>query len=115
MLKREVVLTELKPEFVEEYRSYHDAVWPELEGLYREAGYYEMSCFLNGSRLIIYMVYDEDRLLQRQNWLNTHHVQQKWQSIMQKFKSKTVGPFDEVYRLPSLVEKEQSALEPACR
>jgi L-rhamnose mutarotase len=99
MIRREVVLVELDPGAVSEYRKLHRSVWPELEEIYRQAGYQEMSCFLNGTWVIIYMSYDAEKLAQRREWLNTHEVQQNWQAVMQRFKAKTIESFEEIYRL----------------
>jgi L-rhamnose mutarotase len=99
MQKREVILTELKPEFVEDYRRYHESVWPELEQVYRDAGYHDLSCFLSGAKLIIYMAYDEKKMTSRRDWLNEHRIEQKWQEIMRMFKDKTAESFEEIYRL----------------
>ena len=108
MQKREIIMTELKPESVDQYRRYHDAVWTELEEIYREAGYEEISCFLRGSKLIVYVAYDEERMVASRDWLDGHHVEQKWQAIMQRFKCEDAieVAFDEVYRLPSRARKE---------
>lgn len=103
MQKREVILTELKPEFVEEYRCYHKEVWPELEAVYQKAGYCEMSCFLNGTKLIVFIAYDEKKLNARRRWLASQEVIQQWDALMEKFKDNRAEKclFGEIYRLPS--------------
>ena len=69
------------PGYEEEYQRRHDAIWPELAALLREAGISNYSIFLDEAtrRLFAYMEvserYDAD-------WLPQQSVMRKWWDMM---------------------------------
>jgi L-rhamnose mutarotase len=92
----------LKPESVKEYKHYHANVWPELEELYQKSGVTEVSCFLSGDELCVYVEYDPAIREPLEEELNKNPVEQKWQAIMKDFtdSQRPSTRFEEVYRLP---------------
>src|SRR5712671_1973793 len=71
----------LKPGHVDEYRRRHDAIWPELATLLRDAGIYDYSIFLDEETLHLFAVLklrpDETRAA-----LPDHPVMKRWWSYM---------------------------------
>jgi L-rhamnose mutarotase len=71
----------LKPGAVEEYRRRHDAIWPELVSVLREAGIYDYSIFLDAESLNLFAVLKlaPDH---RRDSLPAHPVMQRWWTYM---------------------------------
>jgi L-rhamnose mutarotase len=92
----------LRPECVEAYRACHREVWPELEDLYRSCGVVELSCFLRGRELLVYLEVEEVAFKAARATLSTHPVEVRWQAAMRKFNAaqSSEDEFGEVYRLP---------------
>ena len=103
---RKVMLSRLRPECIEEYKTYHRDVWPELLRAYCRAGIYEVSCFLHGSDLLVYMDYDEARYASCCKELEQDPVQQKWHSLMAPLADPFFQPveFEEVFHMQGLSE-----------
>lgn len=72
---------QLLPGFEEEYQRRHDAIWPELAALLREAGISNYSIFLDDDtrRLFAYMEVSERY---DSHWLPRQGVMQKWWDMM---------------------------------
>ena len=72
---------QLLPGYEEEYRRRHDAIWPELAVLLREAGISNYSIFLDDvtRRLFAYMEVSERY---DGNWLPQQPVMRKWWDMM---------------------------------
>lgn len=72
---------QLKPGAVAEYKARHDAIWPELAALLREAGIYDYSIFLDEATLALFAVLklrdDANR-----DALPDHPVMRKWWDMM---------------------------------
>ena len=72
---------QLKPGAADEYHRRHDAIWPELVTLLREAGIYDYSIFLDPASLNLFAVlklapgHRRDRLAQ-------DPIMQRWWSYM---------------------------------
>jgi L-rhamnose mutarotase len=94
-------MARIKPECLEAYKEYHRHVWPELEAVYRQAGFTELSCFLNDKLLLIYLEYDEARYVASRDWLDRNEFQLKWQALMKPMSDPdfTKLDFEEVYRM----------------
>lgn len=102
-LRREIYRQELRPGQGAGYRALHRAVWPELEAVYREAGYTDLACFIHNDTVLILVAYDPERLAARKDWLEAHPVERRWQALMAAYKSPDAGgaaTFEEIYRLP---------------
>lgn len=92
----------LRPECIEAYRDFHREVWPELEDLYRSCGVVNLSCFLHGRELAVYLEVDEGAFQASYAYLTAHPVERRWQAAMQELNEDkaAVDEFSEVYRLP---------------
>ena len=67
--------------YEEEYKKRHDAIWPEMVKLLKEAGVSEFSIFLDGETNILFaylLVEDPGKLRELPN----NPVQQKWWAMM---------------------------------
>jgi L-rhamnose mutarotase len=71
----------LKPGAAEEYRRRHDAIWPELVSVLREAGIYDYSIFLDAESLSLFAVL---KLApnHRRDSLPTNAVMHRWWTYM---------------------------------
>lgn len=101
MTKRTMHLARIKPDCLETYKEYHRHVWPELEAVYRKAGFTSLSCFLNDNLLLIYLEYDEALYPASKAWLDKNEVQVKWQALMKPLSDPDFKKldFDEIYRM----------------
>jgi len=71
----------LKPGTVAEYRRRHDALWPELGQLLRDAGIYDYSIFLDEETLHLFAVLKLKEKNQRDT-LPEHPVMRRWWDYM---------------------------------
>jgi L-rhamnose mutarotase len=71
----------LKPGAAEEYRRRHDAIWPELVSVLREAGIYDYSIFLDPESLNLFAVLKQAPN-DRRDSLPMHPVMQRWWTYM---------------------------------
>ena len=71
----------LKPGVAEEYRRRHDAIWPELLSILRDAGIYDYSIFLDRASNDLFAVLKlaPDH---RRDSLPAHPVMQRWWDYM---------------------------------
>ncbi|CAN7326715.1 L-rhamnose mutarotase [Pseudoduganella sp. LjRoot289] len=71
----------LKPGAVEEYRSRHDELWPELSRALRDAGIYDYSIFLDEETLHLFAVMKlwPDNMIKA---LPQREVMQRWWDYM---------------------------------
>ena len=67
----------LKPGMAEEYRRRHDAIWPELAALLREAGIYDYSIFLDEETNALFAVLRLDAN-DRRDSLPAHPIMRRW-------------------------------------
>ncbi len=101
MKKRMLHMARLKPECLEEYKEHHRNVWPELEAVYRRAGITGLSCFLNGTTLLVYSEFDPAVYPASRSWLAQNETEQKWQALMKPLADSGFASveFKEVYHL----------------
>ncbi|MGN6123469.1 MAG: L-rhamnose mutarotase [Sphingomonas oligoaromativorans] len=76
-MTRHAFRMQLKPGHVEEYRRRHDAIWPELAELLRDAGISDYSIFLDEETLALFAVLDlaDDN---RRDSLPDHPIMKRW-------------------------------------
>ena len=72
---------QLKPGHVAEYKRRHDAIWPELIALLREAGIHDYSIFLDEETLHLFAVLKLREPNQRAK-LPQHPVMRRWWAYM---------------------------------
>ena len=99
MVKRKLQIQKIKENCIEEYKNAHKNIWPELLKEYKEAGFINISCFLNGQDLYVYMEYDEDLLYERSK--HPMPIDVKWQEYMDTLKIEMPAKEEplEVYRM----------------
>ena len=71
----------LNPGQADEYRRRHEALWPELAALLREAGISDYSIFLDAQTHVLYAVLKR-RSDHRMDTLPQHPVMQRWWAHM---------------------------------
>ena len=71
----------LNPGQATEYRRRHDALWPELEGLLRDAGISDYSIYLDEEHLVLFAVLRR-RADHTMDTLPQHPVMQRWWAHM---------------------------------
>jgi len=93
------------PGCAEEYKRRHDAIWPRLQALLKEAGVQEYSIFLDeGTNILFAILKIEDIALLDE--LPKHVVMQEWWAYMKDMmetnadNSPVVIPLNEVFYLP---------------
>jgi L-rhamnose mutarotase len=95
----------LKPGFEQEYKARHDAIWPALASLLREAGIYDYSIFLDESTLDLFAVlklHPEHDIAS----LPEHPVMRRWWDYMADLMEVEPGkrprewPLTQVFHLP---------------
>jgi L-rhamnose mutarotase len=72
---------QLNPGAEAEYRRRHDAIWPELVNVLREAGIYDYSIFLDPESLSLFAVF-KLRGDHRRDTLPQHPLMQRWWEYM---------------------------------
>ncbi len=99
--RRMLSLRKLKPESVQEYTRLHQQVWPELLEAYCQAGITEISCFLNGVNLVVYMEYESEIYEQEKDALNGNPIEIRWQALMKALDDTEFEQrhFDEVFHM----------------
>ena len=77
------------PHIIEEYKRYHQAVWPEVVARMREVGIQRMQIFLLGTRMFMYVEaedsFDPDRDFQR---INEDPKSDEWNKLMASFQER---------------------------
>ena len=98
-MKRVLNIAKIKEECIDEYIKAHDNIWPELEEEYRQRGVTNITCFLDGSMLFVYMEYDEEKINEKRP------VEIKWHEYMSTLTdaSWNVKNPREVYRLKGAI------------
>lgn len=107
MLRRVCFCLQVKSSRLEEYKSRHAAVWPEMQEALRQAGWHNYSLFLRDDGLLIGYVEtpDFDRALALMSGTD---VNRRWQTEMAPFFEGNPGhqpdqlmrPIPEVFHLP---------------
>jgi L-rhamnose mutarotase len=71
------------PQKISDYRSYHQAVWPEVTARLRQCGVQHMQIFLRGRRMFMYLLtddaFDPARDFAR---INEDPVSARWNELM---------------------------------
>lgn len=109
MTKRVVYLQKLKPGAEKTYRRLHRRVWPQLTAAYRRAGFTDLSCFVKGRTLAVYIEYDSRVYARNKAWLAKQDIERRWQAIMNQLKDRSAGSraMAEVFRLPPFMRRVQ--------
>jgi L-rhamnose mutarotase len=105
-MKRICFVLQVKPDRLEEYRSRHRAVWPEMQAALRETGWNNYSLFLRPDGLLIGYLETGDFELARKG-MAEREVNQRWQREMAGFflqpegvlPDRAMQPLEEVFHL----------------
>jgi L-rhamnose mutarotase len=105
-MQRICFVLQVRPERMEEYRSRHRAVWPEMLAALRETGWNNYSLFLRPDGLLVGYLETEDfgRSL---GGMSNREINQRWQRDMAPFFTNPTGvapdsamiPLEEVFHL----------------
>jgi L-rhamnose mutarotase len=80
-MKRIAFKMKLKPGFAKEYKNRHDAIWPELAGLLKDAGISEYSIFLDEQTNTLFAFQKQSDEGSSQD-LGDNPIVQKWWKYM---------------------------------
>jgi len=105
-MQRVCFLLQVRPEKLEEYKSRHRAVWPEMLAALRETGWSNYSLFLRPDGLLVGYLETTDFEKARQS-LAGHEVNARWQRDMAPFFQSLDGrrpdegmaPLEEIFHL----------------
>ena len=78
------------PRAIEDYKSYHRKVWPEVEAALKHVGVTSMKIFLIGRKLFMYMETIDGFRPERDfaGYLEYHDKCKQWDELMQNFQEK---------------------------
>lgn len=95
-MRRYCIQQQVKPEFLEEYKQAHAAVWPEMLRALKESGWNNYSLFLREDGLLIGYVESPD-LAAAQEAMGRTEVNERWQAAMSRFFVDLDTPPDEAF------------------
>lgn len=74
------------PKLIEEYKRYHQRVWPEIAKSIRDSGIVDMEIYLLGTRLFMVMEVDESFSFEAKAAADQANPKvQEWETLMWKF------------------------------
>ena len=78
------------PQAIENYKPYHQKVWPEVESALKEVGITSMKIFLIGRKLFMYMETVSGFMPERDfpKYLEANTRCKQWDELMQTFQEK---------------------------
>ncbi|MBF4470526.1 L-rhamnose mutarotase [Flavobacterium sp. HJJ] len=86
---------------IEEYKKYHQEVWPEIKASISESGIIDMEIYILSSRLFMIMEVDETYTPQRKQMMDAANPKvQEWEELMWKFQQAPPGAKDGEKWLP---------------
>ena len=105
-MERVCFLLQVKKDRLEEYKKYHEAVWPEMLDALRETGWHNYSLFLRDDGLLIGYLETPD-FEKAVEGMQTREVNERWQEMMAPFfedvgdkkADESMAPLDEVFHL----------------
>jgi L-rhamnose mutarotase len=104
-MQRVCFLLQVRPEKLEEYKSRHRAVWPEMLAALRETGWSNYSLFLRPDGLLVGYLETADFDKARQS-LAGHEINSRWQRDMAPFfqalngrPDESMAPLEEIFHL----------------
>ena len=105
-MERVCFLLQVKKDRLEEYKKYHEAVWPEMLDALRETGWHNYSLFLRDDGLLIGYLETPD-FEKAVEGMQTKEINERWQKMMAPFfedvgdkkADESMAPLDEVFHL----------------
>ncbi|MFC4640343.1 L-rhamnose mutarotase [Deinococcus hohokamensis] len=77
-------LLQVRPERLDEYKTHHQAVWPEMLQALRETGWHNYSLFLREDGLLV-GYFETPDLVAAQQGMAARDVNARWQATMAPF------------------------------
>ena len=87
-MKKYCLALDLKddPQLIEEYKSHHKSVWPEIIGSIQSSGIRDMEIYHTGNRLFMIMEVEEDFTFDRKAHMDADNDKvQAWEMLMWKY------------------------------
>jgi L-rhamnose mutarotase len=105
-MRRVCFVLQVKPERLEEYKTRHREVWPDMLAALRETGWHNYSLFLRQDGLLVGYV-ETDDFARARAAMTTREVNQRWQREMSDFfvqpdgllPDRAMQPLEEVFHL----------------
>ncbi|TDD99669.1 L-rhamnose mutarotase [Flavobacterium cellulosilyticum] len=97
------------PKLIEQYKKYHEAVWPEITKSIKDAGIIDMEIYIVANRLFMIMEVDKTYTPERKQKMDaTNPKVQEWEKLMWQFQqappSAKAGEkwieMEQIYKLP---------------
>ena len=74
------------PKLIEEYKRYHEKIWPEITKSIRDAGILDMQIYLLGTRMFMIIEADESFSFEKKAQADRANPKvQEWEKLMWKF------------------------------
>ncbi len=84
-MKRIAFLLKVKPDKIEEYKKFHQAVWPEMLAALRRAGWHNYSLFMRDDGLLFGYFETPESLAAALAGMAKEEVNTRWQEFMAPF------------------------------
>ncbi len=87
-MKRYCLALDLKddPQLIEEYKTHHQDVWPEILESIRDSGITDMEIYLLGNRLFMIMEVEDNFSFERKSEMDQGNPKvQEWEDLMWKY------------------------------
>ncbi len=81
-MKRIGFLFKVKPERLEEYKAYHQAVWPDMLAALRRTGWHNYSLFVREDGLVFGYFETPESLQAAQAGMEKEEINARWQAFM---------------------------------
>jgi L-rhamnose mutarotase len=81
-MKRIGFLLKVKQDKIEEYKKYHEAVWPEMLDALRRTGWHNYSLFMRNDGLLFGYFETPDSFEAALEGMSTEEINTKWQDFM---------------------------------
>jgi len=93
-MKKYTLALDLKedPKLIEEYKKYHENVWPEIEASILNSGIESMEIYLVSNRLFMIMEVEESFTFDRKSEMDADNPKvQEWETLMWKYQKALPG------------------------
>ena len=94
MIKRYAQTVSLKPDKIDEYKEWHENVWPEILDMLTKCNIRNYSIFLKDTQLFAYFEYIGEEYDADMEKLNAHPKTQEWEKIQSSLAEPIDSPGD---------------------
>ena len=106
-MKRYCLALDLKsdPQLIEEYKRYHQKVWPEIIKSIKDAGIQELEIYLTGNRLFMIVEANEVFSFEKKSQMDAGNSKvQEWEALMWQYQQALpLAKVNEKWRLMDLI------------